>query len=1005
MFAQFARPLLVGIACFLIAGASCGDARAPDLAAELGAAVRRDPPIGPRLSIPTTPACEPNAHACRRAPAAPPPAVLRIAREANRVLEDSARTDALHASALVDLIWGEGGISIDRSIESLRSASRLAARPAPILTDLAAALSTRAARTGSARDLFAALDAAEEALRLAPGDPAVRYNAALAADALGLSDAAEQLWTQAAAPSRGDEPWSRLARRGRAARTGNPAPDAQRLRELAWDRVLGEWGAAVARADGPVAARALARADSIARVLRSIGGDASLEDAVREIRRVRGDAAATRRLARGHRAYARARADFEAGRHAMAADTLAMIPRLAIGNTPLRGWAMVLYAAADGYQKRYEESERELDEWSAGADTLRHPALAGRGAWIRSTVHLRTGRYESALSWAQVARQRLVRAGERENAGAAQVLALDAASALGDAEAVYTAARSVIATLQPFRGSVRLHNALGAAALHASTDRMHDAALRLSWEGVRVASRTGGPHYLTEAHLVRARVAASAGHTLLARTETSAGRAALVRVDPGQWRDWLTADLQLTRARVELSADPLRASQGLDSAFTYFASMRIPLRALPLLVARGEARLASGDKRGAADLERAAAATAALGRGTRNPDLAASLLEAARPVFDRAVVLRLAAGDTTGALLTLERGRPSLQQSLRTSSVDERETKVVYAVVGDTLLAWVLGGGEVRLHRGLLPRRQLAASAERLRWALERRADAVAERELGRMSRWLLHPIERWLGRAGEEITLVADGELASLPFAALATRRGTRWVEEHPLRRAASLADAAASRQTRTGAARAVLVADPAFDEARHPGLARLAGARREVEEVARGYTDREILSGAGATRHALLRAVRSADILHFAGHAMWDPAAPARSWLLLAPGAAGAQDRLSAEELGASGLAGVRLVVLSSCRTVGSGHGRMGGFAGFARSLIGGGAGGVVASLWRVDDRATRALMGKLHDEYRASGEPAEALRAAQLALIRSHDPKLRAPSAWAGFVYAGS
>ena len=468
-------------------------------------------------------------------------------------------------------------------------------------------------------------------------------------------------------------------------------------------------------------------------------------------------------------------------------------------------------------------------------------------------------------------------------------------------------------------------------------------------------------------------------------------------------REWLRADHQLTRALVELGADPRAASAALDSAFVHFAALRHPVRTLPLLAARGEARLAAGDTRGAGDLEQAAAAIAVLGDETRNADLLASLLDAARPVFDHAVTLRLARGDTVGALLALERGRASLGSGRR-GGVAGRETRVVYALVADTLLAWVVGGGAVRLHRAVLPRHELAASSERLRWALERGASPVAERELAAMSRWLLHPVEHWLAAPGEEIAVVADGELASVPFAALLTRRGRRWVEDHPLRRAASLADAAAPRRERAPE-RAVLVADPAFDATRHPGLGRLPGARNEVEEVARGYARREVLSGAEATRDALLRAVHSADVLHFAGHAVWDPAVPARSWIVLAPDGAGARDRVSAAELGAAGLAGVRLVVLSSCRTVGSGHGRMGGFAGFARSLIGGGAGGVVASLWRVDDRATRVLMGRFHHEYRTSGDPARALRQAQLALIRSRDPKLRAPSAWAGFVYAGS
>jgi CHAT domain-containing protein len=74
----------------------------------------------------------------------------------------------------------------------------------------------------------------------------------------------------------------------------------------------------------------------------------------------------------------------------------------------------------------------------------------------------------------------------------------------------------------------------------------------------------------------------------------------------------------------------------------------------------------------------------------------------------------------------------------------------------------------------------------------------------------------------------------------------------------------------------------------------------------------------------------------------------------------------------------------------------------AGLSAALIGAGAEGVVGSLWRVDDQHTRELMIAFHRAYRASGDPAAALHAAQLALLRSPDASLRSPAAWAGFVH---
>jgi CHAT domain-containing protein len=143
--------------------------------------------------------------------------------------------------------------------------------------------------------------------------------------------------------------------------------------------------------------------------------------------------------------------------------------------------------------------------------------------------------------------------------------------------------------------------------------------------------------------------------------------------------------------------------------------------------------------------------------------------------------------------------------------------------------------------------------------------------------------------------------------------------------------------------------------------------------------------------------------DVVHYAGHAVFDDARPERSALVLAgAGGAGALTAAQAAELD---LRHVRLVVLSACQTLRARDGRAGGFAGFTRSLLAAGAGGVLGSLWRVDDERTRALMVAFHQAYRASGDGPGALRAAQLRLLRSADPALRSPAAWAGFRYAGA
>jgi CHAT domain-containing protein len=66
--------------------------------------------------------------------------------------------------------------------------------------------------------------------------------------------------------------------------------------------------------------------------------------------------------------------------------------------------------------------------------------------------------------------------------------------------------------------------------------------------------------------------------------------------------------------------------------------------------------------------------------------------------------------------------------------------------------------------------------------------------------------------------------------------------------------------------------------------------------------------------------------------------------------------------------------------------------------------GAGGVVGSLWDVNDSRTQHLMVTFHRAYIDSNDAPAALREAQLAMMNSHDPELRSPATWAAFRYAG-
>jgi CHAT domain-containing protein/Tfp pilus assembly protein PilF len=98
-----------------------------------------------------------------------------------------------------------------------------------------------------------------------------------------------------------------------------------------------------------------------------------------------------------------------------------------------------------------------------------------------------------------------------------------------------------------------------------------------------------------------------------------------------------------------------------------------------------------------------------------------------------------------------------------------------------------------------------------------------------------------------------------------------------------------------------------------------------------------------------------------------------------------------------------GADLVVLSACKT-GLGKDIKGeGLVGLTRGFLYAGAPRVVASLWKVDDRATAELMKLFYQRMLRDGlRPAAALRSAQIDMQKH--PRWAAPYYWAGFTLQG-
>jgi CHAT domain-containing protein len=175
------------------------------------------------------------------------------------------------------------------------------------------------------------------------------------------------------------------------------------------------------------------------------------------------------------------------------------------------------------------------------------------------------------------------------------------------------------------------------------------------------------------------------------------------------------------------------------------------------------------------------------------------------------------------------------------------------------------------------------------------------------------------------------------------------------------------------------------------------LAVAPRGAAMVAKGFD---------ATSETVMSLdFRTSQILHFATHSFLDKENPESSGIVLTM-----VDRNGAARNGVMPLHDIynldlsaQLTVLSACQTALGKDVKGEGLVGLTHSFISAGSKSVVASLWKVDDRATAALMTEFYRAMLHDGMPtAAALRAAKLKMMQ--DKRVSAPYYWAGFVLQG-
>jgi len=187
--------------------------------------------------------------------------------------------------------------------------------------------------------------------------------------------------------------------------------------------------------------------------------------------------------------------------------------------------------------------------------------------------------------------------------------------------------------------------------------------------------------------------------------------------------------------------------------------------------------------------------------------------------------------------------------------------------------------------------------------------------------------------------------------------------------------------------------------------GLSRLSGSGPEIKDCAREWNNTAFLfEGREATSQNVRRAVAARPaVVHFATHILQSRESSTSAMIALSLSDAGREELLGPEEIGGWN-ADAGLVVLSGCNSSAAAARPGAGLMGLTRAWLMAGARAVVASEWATPDDVG-VFFRRFYQQLRSSpGDPADALRAAQIDAIRSHDWRSQ-PRFWAAYFALGN
>lgn len=324
------------------------------------------------------------------------------------------------------------------------------------------------------------------------------------------------------------------------------------------------------------------------------------------------------------------------------------------------------------------------------------------------------------------------------------------------------------------------------------------------------------------------------------------------------------------------------------------------------------------------------------------------------------------------------------------SQISAGEALIEYYYRDKDMYAFILASGKLQAIK--LNSEGLVDDIHRFRKSLETPNSDQFMDISKKLYRRLFQPIESVLTK--RSLIIVPHGVLHYLPMNAL--HDGSRYlIDRYSIRMMPSASAIKYLSNKKTEKTRGILIfgnpdcGDPKLD---------LMYAEQEAIEVGNIHPESKLFLRKDATEAALRKYSNSYRYLHFATHGQFDPEAPLKSALLLAPDSR-YNGILSVDKIYSLNI-DADLVTLSACETGLSKIANGDDLVGLTRGFLYAGSSSIVASLWKVDDRATAELMSSFYKELQKN-DKVEALREAQLETKKKYPH----PYYWASFQLTGN